>query len=49
LRAPGLNWDDSPLPLHDDADLELDEAASYYEIERPGLGAAFPDESAMSA
>lgn len=30
-----------PLQLHDDADLELNEAAQYYDRESPSLGAVF--------
>jgi plasmid stabilization system protein ParE len=30
-----------PLRLHDSADLELNEAADYYDLESPGLGEAF--------
>jgi toxin ParE1/3/4 len=32
------------LQLHDDADLELNEAADYYDIESPGLGGVFLDD-----
>ena len=32
------------LPFHRLADLELNEAIGYYELERPGLGAAFLNE-----
>lgn len=32
-----------PLRLHDDAELELNEAADYYDLESPGLGGIFLD------
>ena len=32
------------LQLHDDADLELNEAADYYDLKSPGLGRVFLDE-----
>ena len=33
-----------PLCLHEDADLELNDAADYYDRESPSLGSAFLDE-----
>ncbi|MDP2183058.1 MAG: type II toxin-antitoxin system RelE/ParE family toxin [Actinomycetota bacterium] len=36
-----------PLQLHDDADLELNEAAQYYDRESPNLGAVFVDDVDM--
>ena len=33
-----------PLRLHEDADLELNDAADYYDRESPGLGSTFLDE-----
>lgn len=33
-----------PLRLHEDADLELNDAADYYDRESPSLGSAFLDE-----
>ena len=32
------------LRLHEDADLELNDAADYYDRESPGLGSTFLDE-----
>ena len=33
-----------PLRLHEDADLEVNDAADYYDRESPGLGSTFLDE-----
>jgi toxin ParE1/3/4 len=33
-----------PFSVHDDAELELNEAADFYDIKNPGLGGALIDE-----
>ncbi len=33
-----------PFSVHDDAELELNEAADFYDLENPGLGSTLIDE-----
>lgn len=41
LATPGMTL---PFSVHDDAELELNEAADFYDLENPGLGSTLIDE-----